>query len=55
MIYYSLASLYDSDLKDKAKAVKYYKKYLGTNPPSKQKLFIDYCKSRITALAANNN
>lgn len=53
MIYYSLANLFDTDLKDKAGAIRYYKKYLGTNPPQKQKVLIDYCKSRITALSNN--
>jgi tetratricopeptide (TPR) repeat protein len=51
LIYYSLANLYDSNLKDKKSAVKYYKKYLALKPPVKQKSFIDYSKSRIVALA----
>ena len=51
MLYYSLASLYDSNLKDKRNAVKYYKKYLSEKPPAdRQKGFIDYAKSRIAAL-----
>jgi tetratricopeptide (TPR) repeat protein len=52
LIYYSLANLYDSNLKDKKTAAKYYKKYLALNPPvNKQKKYIDYSKSRIVALA----
>ncbi|MBD1384535.1 hypothetical protein IDJ75_04530 [Mucilaginibacter rigui] len=52
MIYYLLANLYDSNLKDKNSAVKYYKKYLALKPPvNKQKNYIDYSKSRIAALA----
>jgi tetratricopeptide (TPR) repeat protein len=52
LIYYSLASLYDSNLKDKKSAVKYYKKYLALKPPvNKQKNYIDYSKSRLHALA----
>ncbi|MBD1394782.1 tetratricopeptide repeat protein [Mucilaginibacter glaciei] len=52
MIYYSMASLYDVNLKDKKNAVKYYKLYLATKPPvEKQKSFIDYSKSRIAMLA----
>lgn len=54
MIFYSLATIYDTDLKDRASAVKYFKKYLGTHPPLKQQALIDYTKSRITALAKPN-
>jgi len=51
LIYYSLANLYDSNLKDKKTAVKYYKKYLALKPPvNKQKNYIDYSKSRVAAL-----
>lgn len=51
MVYYALASLYDT-LKDKKSAVKYYKKYLAQKPPvEKQKNYIDYSKSRVLALA----
>jgi tetratricopeptide (TPR) repeat protein len=51
MLYYSLASLYDSELKDRENAVKYYKLYLAHKPaPDKQKNFIVYSKSRIAAL-----
>jgi tetratricopeptide (TPR) repeat protein len=52
LVYYLLASLYDSNLKDKKSAIKYYKKYLALKPPvSKQKNYIDYSKNRIAALA----
>ncbi|RYU91542.1 hypothetical protein EWM62_06275 [Mucilaginibacter terrigena] len=52
MIYYSLANVYDTNLKDKKSAVKYYKKYLAGKPPvNKQKSFIDYSKSRVAALS----
>jgi tetratricopeptide (TPR) repeat protein len=50
MIFYSLATLYDSDLKDKKKAVKYYKMFLGTNPSVKQQALVDYSKSRLSTL-----
>ncbi|MDB5128313.1 hypothetical protein [Mucilaginibacter sp.] len=51
LIYYSLANLYDTNLKDKKSAVKYYKKYLAGKPPiDKQKSFIDYSKSRVAVL-----
>lgn len=54
LLLYSLATLYDSDLKDKAKAVKYYKKYLATSPPALQQVYVDYTKTRISALSAKN-
>ncbi|MCQ6959400.1 tetratricopeptide repeat protein [Mucilaginibacter aquariorum] len=51
MIYYSLANLYDTNLKDKKSAIKYYKKYLAGKPPvDKQKSFVDYSKSRVAVL-----
>ncbi|UEG51974.1 hypothetical protein LLH06_13480 [Mucilaginibacter daejeonensis] len=50
MIFYSLATLYDTDLKKKALAVRYFKKYLATRPASDQQALVDYTKSRITAL-----
>lgn len=52
LLLYSLATLYDTDLKDKAKAVKYYIKYLSTNPPALQQVYVDYTKTRITALGS---
>ncbi|QXV64876.1 tetratricopeptide repeat protein [Mucilaginibacter sp. 21P] len=51
MIYYSLANVYDTYLKDKKSAVKYYRKYLAGKPPiAKQQAYIDYSKSRIATL-----
>jgi tetratricopeptide (TPR) repeat protein len=51
MVYYALANVYDTNLKDKKGAAKYYKKYLALKPPGeKQKNYVDYAKSRITAL-----
>ncbi len=49
--YYVLANLYDSELKNKAGAVKYYKKYIKTGPPEKQKNYITYAKKRLKELA----
>jgi hypothetical protein len=47
-----MASLYDTGLKDKKKAVKYYKKYLSLKPPvAKQQSYINYSKSRIAMLS----
>lgn len=52
MIYYSLANLYDTQLKDKKNARKYFQKYLGTRPPAdKQQQYIAYAKSRVEALS----
>jgi len=50
IIFYSLATLYDEKIKNKAQAVKYFKKYLSTNPPVSQQALIDYTKSRVTLL-----
>jgi tetratricopeptide (TPR) repeat protein len=49
--YYVLANLYDSELKNKAGAIKYYKKYIKTGPPEKQKNYITYAKKRLKELA----
>jgi tetratricopeptide (TPR) repeat protein len=46
MIYYSLASLYEVNLKDNKTAAKYYKKYLASNPPATEKNYIAYAKSK---------
>jgi hypothetical protein len=47
MIYYSLASLYEVNLKDNKTAAKYYKKYLASNPPATEKNYIAYAKSKV--------
>lgn len=49
--YYVLANLYDSEIKNKTQALKYYKKYLACDPPEKQKSFVDYSKDRVKRLA----
>jgi tetratricopeptide (TPR) repeat protein len=49
--YYVLADLYDSELKNKKTAVKYYWKYIKTNPPQKQSTYISYAKSRLKELS----
>jgi tetratricopeptide (TPR) repeat protein len=52
MVNYALATVYDTNLKDKRSAVKYYKKYLAGHPPAdKQKNYIVYAKSRINTLS----
>ena len=50
MVYYTLANLYETKLKDKKNALKYYKKYLDTKPPEKEKAYVDYVQSRISEL-----
>jgi len=50
MVLYMLANLYDTRLKDKRNALKYYKKYLDSKPPEIQKAYIEYVQSRITLL-----
>jgi tetratricopeptide (TPR) repeat protein len=50
LTFYALANIYDVNLKDKKKAMKYYKKYLASKPPQKQKNYIAYSQVRIKAL-----
>ncbi len=51
IVYYAMASIYDSNLKDTMNAVKYYKKYLSVKPPvDKQQSYIDFTTRRITDL-----
>ena len=50
LVYYSLATIYDAELKDKKNAVKYYKKYLAAKPPINQQTYIAFTKSRLTQL-----
>lgn len=52
-IYYLLANLYDSKLKNKKNALVYYKKYLASRPSAKQEAYITYTKSRIEQLKNN--
>ncbi len=46
LTYYALANLYDTELKDKAQALRYYKKYVGSNPPEEQRSYVTYSKAR---------
>lgn len=51
LVFYSLANIYDDELKDKRSAIKYYRKYLASNPDTlKQKTYVSYSKSRIGQL-----
>jgi tetratricopeptide (TPR) repeat protein len=49
--YYVLANLYDSELKNKTVAIKYYRKYIQANPPQKQNTYLAYAKSRLKELS----
>jgi tetratricopeptide (TPR) repeat protein len=49
-LYYLLANLYDSKLKNRKNAVIYYKKYIASNPSPKKQTYIAYAKSRIDQL-----
>jgi tetratricopeptide (TPR) repeat protein len=49
-IYYLLANLYDTKLKDKKNAIKYYKKFLALNKDTKKEAYIMYAQSRVDAL-----
>lgn len=49
--YYVLANLYDSELKSKSTAAKYYRKYIKTNPPKDQSVYLTYAKSRLKELS----
>jgi tetratricopeptide (TPR) repeat protein len=51
LIYYSLAFLYDTQLRNKKSALRYYKKYLASKPPKEEQKYMDYTNSRIPALA----
>jgi len=50
LTYYMLAALYDTDLKNKKKALLYYKKFLSSNPKPAMQKYITYTKSRISVL-----
>ena len=50
LTYYSLANLYDTELKKKPIALSYYKKFLKSNPSEKEKAYVEYAKRRINEL-----
>ena len=51
ILYYLLASVYDTELKNKSLALKYYKKYTSSKPPEKEQKYVAYSKSRLDELA----
>ncbi|RYE30177.1 MAG: hypothetical protein EOP42_12690 [Sphingobacteriaceae bacterium] len=50
LIYYTLACLYDRDLKDQKNAAKYYKKYLLSKPSISQQVYISFTQNRLKEL-----
>jgi len=50
LTYYALANLYDAQLKNKVLAVRYFRKYVRSNPPKDQATYINYAKKRISQL-----
>ncbi|MDB5032122.1 tetratricopeptide repeat protein [Mucilaginibacter sp.] len=51
LTYYYLATMFDTKLKDKKSALKYYKKFLAAKPDKTQQSYIDYSTARIGILA----
>ncbi|MDB5130594.1 MAG: cellulose synthase subunit BcsC [Mucilaginibacter sp.] len=51
LTYYALANLYDTEMKNKDMAARYYKKYLKSQPPEDQKSYLAYSARRIRELA----
>ena len=51
MTYYLIADLFDSNLKDKKGALKYYRKFVAANSASKPNKYLVYAKSRIATLS----
>jgi tetratricopeptide (TPR) repeat protein len=51
LTYYALANLYDSDLKDRALALRYYKKYVSSIPPAEQRSYVTYSEGRVKDLS----
>ena len=51
LTYYALANLYDTELKNKALALRYYKKYVSSIPPEEQRSYVTYSKGRVKDLS----
>jgi tetratricopeptide (TPR) repeat protein len=51
LTYYSLANVYDTELKNKRLAVRYFRKYIHSNPPEGQQSYMNYSKKRIGELS----
>jgi tetratricopeptide (TPR) repeat protein len=48
LTYYLIAELYDTDIKNKKKALVYYKKFLATNPKADMQKYISYARGRVS-------
>ena len=51
--FYLLATLYDTELKNKKMAKFYYKKYIAADPPKKEGKYMAYAQSRIKTLSVH--
>jgi tetratricopeptide (TPR) repeat protein len=51
LTWYALANLYDAELKNKNAAIRYFKKYIHSNPPEGQRSYLNYSKKRINELS----
>jgi len=51
LTYYELANIYDAQLRNKAAAVRYFKKYIRSGPPKDQRAYMNYSKKRISELS----
>jgi len=50
LTYYALGNLYDTELKNKSQALRYYKKYINSSQPESERSYIAYSKRRIKEL-----
>jgi tetratricopeptide (TPR) repeat protein len=55
MTYYSIANMYDAELKNHKLALVYYKKYLASKPDVDEKSYVVYAKSRVAVLSKNED
>jgi len=53
--YYSIANMYDTELKNHKLALVYYRKYLAGKPDADEKNYVVYAKSRVAVLSRNQN
>lgn len=51
MTYYSIANMYDAELKNHKMALVYYRKYLAAKPADDEKAYIDFAKNRVAVLS----
>lgn len=51
MTYYSIANMYDAELKNHKMALVYYKKYLAAKPDEDEKAYVAYAQNRVAVLS----